>query len=687
MLKSPCDPFRREELSLTVEAAFNSLWHCVREFKIKKVRGCRIPSNVSCTLNTIDPPVVSIIVPFYNQIPATKMCINSLFSTLCDVSAEIILVDDASPDAASAEIARIEGVRLHRNSKNLGFNGACNAGAALARGKFLVFLNNDTHVCENWLEPLLEPFSDYKNVGLVGAKLVYPDGRLQEAGGLIWRDGSGCNFGKFCNPDRPEYNYLRDVDYCSGACVAVPRQLFEELGGFDQHFSPAYYEDTDLAFRIRARGLRTVYQPLSQIIHYEGLTSGTDIALGEKKHQVTNRIRFLERWGEVLKSRHRAPGRSSTSGTSVSLRPRLLVVDTQFPCPDFDSGSVRMQEMLLAARDAGYDVIFHCIEQTNNTPQRRHFLQSQGIQVLYKPWYRNFRQIAMQLGPTLDAVLISRPTNFKLLHRLVRRYSPRAQLIYDTVDLHFLRLEREFVLTGNAKVAKRADVYRSIEAESARKADLTLVVSSSEVPLLQAISPGATIKVLSNIHSLVDDPPPFCERDGMAFVGGYHHGPNVDAVRYFIESVFPLVRKSIPDAVFRIIGSNPPPELLKLKSDGIEILGYVEDIDPVLARTRIMVAPLRYGAGVKGKVNTAMSHGLPVVATTIAVEGMGMCHDVDVLIGDTPEAIASEIVQLYRSEVLWTRIAEGAKTTLVRNFSRDLAIKVFESTLAKGRPR
>ena len=246
---------------------------------------------------------VSIIIPVFNQLEYTHACLASLQAVEEQPRFEVIVVDDCSTDSTPEVITQIPGVIYLRNDSNSGFIASCNAGAKTARGKYLVFLNNDTLVKPGWLTALLDTFKEERRAGIVGSKLLYPDGRLQEAGGIIWQDASGWNYGKFDDPGKPEYNYLRDVDYCSAAALMVPKALFESAGGFDSRYAPGYYEDTDLAFKVRQAGYRVLYQPLSEVIHHEGATGGTDISTGAKKHQEINRSTFAEVWSDELAKR------------------------------------------------------------------------------------------------------------------------------------------------------------------------------------------------------------------------------------------------------------------------------------------------------------------------------------------------------------------------------------------------
>lgn len=298
-------------------------------------------------------PDASIIVPVYGQIAYTLNCLESLLAHSTRYSAEIIVIDDGSADETAHVLPLLAGIRYLRNPENLGFVRSCNAAAAAARGRLLVLLNNDTRVLPGWLDALLNSFSLFPNAGLIGSKLLYPDGTLQEAGGIIWRDGSAWNYGRNDDPNRPNYTHARQVDYVSGASIAVPAALWAEFGGFDDLFAPAYCEDADLALRLRASGREIWFQPQSRVIHYEGRTAGTDTGSGAKVYQESNSKKLFLRWRKTLEA-HRPNGDAPYFERERGVRARALVVDATTPTPKQDAGSVTTTLTLKLFQQLGY---------------------------------------------------------------------------------------------------------------------------------------------------------------------------------------------------------------------------------------------------------------------------------------------------------------------------------------------
>lgn len=606
-------------------------------------------------------PEVSVIIPVHGKFAYTYQCLASILQALPRTSFEVVVVDDASPDETLFLPAIVSGAVLYlRNPRNGGFIAACNAGAAAARGRYLLFLNNDTEVKEGWLDALRDTFTEVPDAGLVGSKLIFPDGSVQEAGGIVWRLGDGWNYGRGCQPDDPRIAYLRDVDYVSGASIMVARPVFEDLGGFDTHYSPAYYEDTDLAFRIRKRGLRVLYQPLSALVHHEGITSGTDVkGSGAKRYQLLNGRKFFDRWRDVLAS-HRLNGEAPELEKERGVTRRILFIDETTPTPQEDAGSVAALAHMRAMQALGAKITFVPADNMAHLGDITRALQGIGIECLHHPWYWSVEEVIRKRGAEFDAVFLHRFVNAFKYAGVIRSAMPKARIIYSVADLHHLRLEREAAVTGDPAIAKEAATVKAREVTALAMADQVIVHSAHEAAYLAGAVPEERLNVIPWTVKARPGPSAFAARSGITFLGGYRHTPNVDAVTFFVEQVMPHLRTLVPGIVFRIAGSHMPDRFHALAAPDVLLEGFVPDLDAYLDRNRVMVAPLRYGAGVKGKVLESLAHGLPCVATTMAAEGMGLTHAEDIALADEPRAIAEAIAWLYQDEAAWTRLrAQG----------------------------
>ena len=632
-----------------------------------------------------DNPEVTVIIPVFNQWPYTAACLRSLAETACRTQYELIIVDDQSCDETAERLATVGGLITIRNEKNLGFIASCNRGSTQARGDYIVLLNNDTQVLDGWLDTLLNTFERFADTGLAGARLIYPDGRLQESGGIIFNDGSGWNYGRGDDAEKPEYLYTREVDYCSGACIMLKTALFHELGGFDTIYSPAYYEDTDLAFRVRAKGLKVRVQPRATIVHHEGITAGTDASSGAKRYQEINRNKFLERWQDELALQPLPPSdpndkRTLRKARDHRLQGRILVIDAYTPEPDQDSGSLRLRYLLGCFDSLGYGVTFFA-DNRGHAGRYTTDMQQAGIEVIYNPWLESLHDFFSERGSEFDFVMISRHYIAANYISLLERYCPHAKFILDTVDLHYLREERLAELENSLPLRRVAVQTRRYELAVIAAADATLVVSPVEKTVLEQDAPDANIHVITNVHEVHGSQRPWSERKDIFFVGGYQHPPNVDAAIWFVGSIWPLVREQLPEIQFHLIGSKANERVSSLNGNGVQFHGFVKNLEPWLNRCRLAIAPLRYGAGVKGKVNMSMSHGQPVVATPAAVEGLFSRPGEDILVAQSEQEFAAQVVRLYQDEQLWNRISVAGLENVRKYFSVETAQRSLQGLL------
>jgi GT2 family glycosyltransferase len=638
-------------------------------------------------------PRVSIVIPVHGQYPSTRRCLAAIAHAPTTVPYELIVVDDGSPDATAAWLeAEAPAVRLVRHDFPRGFNQACCSGAAAARGAFIVLLNNDTEPCARWLEELLDPFQRCPDTGLVGAQLLLPDGRLQEAGGIVWGNGEPWNYGRGGNPYDPRHAYARQIDYASGAALAISAELWRQVGGFSPEFSPAYFEDTDLAFKVRQAGHTVRYSPLARVIHHEGVSNGSDTTAAEglKRYQEINAPLFQRKWAEAFDG----PDQPSLAGAELikdrGILGRALFLDHDTPRPDRDAGSHAALVEMELVQALGWKISFLPANLAWLGGYSEE-LQRRGIELLHAPFVLSLEQLLRERGAEFDLIYITRYTVAQQALPLIARHAPQARILFCNADLHHLRqlrAARAQALEGEAAAQALAEVREVQRQELAviRQVHLTFSYSDVEQAVIEAETLGAAPTATCPwVVAGPAEPAPLAGRAGLAFLGSYGHPPNREAVEGFLAEVWPELRQRCPGLRLHLYGSGLPAGLSASWGaiEGVELEGWVASPATVYARHRVFIAPLRSGAGLKGKVAAAAAHGIPQVLSPLAAEATGLRHGQEVWIASTPEQWLEGIGRLCGDDDLWHAHSAAAHRYARATWSHQRGLELMAAALER----
>jgi GT2 family glycosyltransferase/glycosyltransferase involved in cell wall biosynthesis len=576
---------------------------------------------------------------------------------------ELVLVDNASPDDSLARVEEhAEGATIIRNQSNRGFGGASNQGAEAARGRYLCFLNSDALVEPGWLPPLLETL-EHPGVGAVVPLYLNENGTVQEAGSVVDSIGHAHAVGRDGDPNDFQLRFPREVDFGSAACMLVPAGLFHEVGGFDELFTPGYYEDTDLCFKLHERGLRTIYEPRSRVVH---VLHGSGTSQSARETMERHRGLFVERWGERLVRRPRIVEAATDPGQMVTARDaealdRFLVIDDRVPYTDRGSGDPRMARLLgeLAALWPSARITL-LAESGRDAERYAEPLLRQGIEIVCPPvdWKRWFEERRFHYG----VVIASREQNVRRFGGFLNLSQPQALRIFDTEALTFQRLERlgELLPPGKERNEARAEAARarSSEVQAVQEADLVFVVTEEEARFASEVAPGKPVFVLPSFVEPLPDPPGFDERSDLIFFGGFLGGaasPNEDSLFYLVNEVMPHFWEMHPDVGLTVIGADMSDSGRALERPRVRVVGYVEDPADWLSRARLHVNPMRFGSGLKLKFLDSLAAGLPFVTTNIGAEGLPLGEVRPSLVADDAAGLARLMGTLYTDRDEWER--------------------------------
>ena len=642
-----------------------------------------LASSAMLRLPRAAEPDVTILLVLFNQAELTFGCLGSIAETLSggDVGVQVVILDNASTDQTVALLNRIEGATVIRSPVNLHFLKGVNQAAHLATGRTLLLLNNDAQLLPDAVASALRTLDSAPDIGAVGGRIILPDGTLQEAGSIIWRNGAAAGYGRGADPNTPDFMFQRDVDFCSGAFLLTPTETWRGMGGFDERYAPAYYEETDYCLRLWESGRRVVFDPDVAIIHYEFGSSASSteaLALQSGNHRI-----FVQHHREWLEGQFSLdPVNVIAARTARSSRPRVLVIEDRVPKVELGSGYPRSNLLLHELLRAGADVtLFPTWRHPETWPEVRRALDKR-IEVLIAAEASQIRPYLEARRGHFDAIIVCRPPNMASFEEAVGTdldLIGSARVIYDAEALFVTRALQRRSATGDPVADEERHAMVAEEVALTRLAESVISVSPADAETLETYG-AKDVRVLS--HALADEPLPggHAQRDRIVFLGaiGFENAPNADAVRWFAADVLPVLRRSLGEVTrLTVVGMVKAPSVLALDGTALELKGMVDDLRAGLADARIMVVPSRIGAGIPLKALQAAALGIPMVVTPLMAEQLDWKDGQEVLVAEDATGFAAACVRLYSDPVLW----EEVRLNALNRVRRDSAPEVFARTV------
>ncbi len=624
-----------------------------------------------------DPVRVSIVVVLFNQAALSLRCFRSILAHAGD-QAELVVIDNASTDRTGDLLERVDGIERVVNSENLGFVHAVNQAASRARGELLLLLNNDAELGPGSLEAAIAALQSAEDIGAVGGRIVLADGRLQEAGGIVWKDGSTSGYGRGCAPEEPRFLFRREVDYCSGAFLLTPARLFAEFDGFDTAYAPAYYEETDYCFRLQQADYRIVYEPWAWVRHLEfASSSDPEAAL---KLQARHRKVFSQRHAGALQDRPEQGLVDELLVRTARSHRKVLWIDDRVPHASLGAGYPRARRMLNTLAENGFDLTLYPLQIENDDWSRIRASLDPGIEVMTGLGIERLGEFLNDRRGFYDRVVVSRPINMKVVNTLLqgrREVLGKARLIYDAEAIEAEREIQRQRMAGQSLSQDRVRRMLAEEIELSRMADAVITVSEVEAEVFRAAG-HKHVAVIGHALEVDLTPAAFDDRRGLLFVGALREAesPNVDALCWFLDEVADLLKSEMGDDFSLYIAGDAPVELVdRYRSDQVHFLGRVDSLEALYSACRVFIAPTRFAAGIPHKVHEAAAAGIPVVATSVLAGQLNWQHDRQLLVADQAEAFARSCARLYQDRQLWQTIRDQAAAAVAADCNPEGLVK------------
>ncbi|HKM92317.1 MAG TPA: glycosyltransferase [Prolixibacteraceae bacterium] len=640
-----------------------------------------IKRKIHLEFNKTDKPILTIAIVLYNKVGLSLACLKSINETV-KVNYQLIIIDNNSNDETPLLLANIKGADIIRNSENLHFNKANNQALEIAKGEYFLLLNNDTVLKPDTLKNALNTFDIYHNCGAVGAKLIYPNGKLQEAGSIIWNDASCLGYGRNDDPNLPQYNFLREVDYCSGAFLLTKTALFKKHGGFDTQFEPAYYEETDYCLWLNTQGYKVIYNPKIELTHFEFGSGLSDWAI---KLQQTNQQKFYTKHNKTL-VKHRAPDfsnlLSARFAASDPCTQNILYIDDRVPHRDFGSGFPRSNTIVKIIQELGYRITIYPLnfpdEDTWDVAYRD---IDPHIEIVKGYGLNCFEEFIKERERYYQVIWVSRPHN---MGAVVKYLAPLKDKLKIVCDAEAIFAQREIALSRlkgekiDELVTKQSIIK---ELDFSNIAHVVSAVSAMDAKCFTDYG-KANVEVLGHLLEPTNKKIQFDERENLLFVGNldYNLSPNTDSLLWFINEVFPIIQKQIQGIKLNVVGSSNAPILKKIKNKAVKIHGRIDNIEYFYNQSKVFIAPTRYAAGIPFKIHEAAANGIPVVATKILCDQLGWINNDIILKSEIKaEEFALNVVNLYNHRNLWEQLQSNA----LDHIKAEMSFEAYKNTIKR----
>ena len=638
-----------------------------RLFRKRAENMLQVHASQPLIFNCTGLPNLTVVMVLYNNFSLTLQALASLHANISD-HVEIILIDSGSTDETRHINRYVKGVRVIHFRSNVGYIQGCNHAIPLASAEFVLFLNNDVDLAPGAIAAAIRRLSSDPLIGAVGGKIIRTHGLLQEAGSIVWQDGTTEGYLRDAPPTVPEANFVREVDYCSAVFLMVRTALVRSLDGFDAAYKPAYFEDADLCLRIWKAGFKVVYDPSVVIEHLEFGSSSS--SLEAEKQMKCRRLIFIEQNSDKLRD-HLVNNSGNLIFARSATRPfhRLLFIEDVIPLRLFGSGYTRSNDLIKTMTLMGIGVTVFPLNYRSYELARIYSDFPDTVEILYDRSIVDLPVFLKNRIGYFDAIWIARTHNLTKLRSISEIFAghvgSRPTLVLDTEAISALRSAAEAIVLESAR---NFDLQQGLRDElvDAPLCDAIVAVTAIEADILR-VAGLRNVSVIGHMCNVRPTPRAWGERAGILFVGAIHsmNSPNYDSLCWFVEQILPLVENELTwETRLNIVGYTAPGIDMSdfANHHRITIHGEIDNLEPFYNSNRLFVAPTRYAAGIPYKVHDAASYGLPVVATELLRYQLDWRDGQDILSAEIsdPKKFAKQIVSLYRSEELWSKIREGA---------------------------